>query len=500
MPPPRRRSLVGPLILIVIGVLFLLRNFGYSLPLLHNFVRYWPLLLVLIGLVRLAEFFAARSAGRPAPFMGGGSVFLVIILICVGVGLSAAFHGRDQINWGSLRDNVDVDDDFMHLFGNEYSFDGELTQPMPASGVVRVECDRGNITVNSWDQPQVKVIYHKRVFAGSQSEANSTNQATTPLIQMQGNSVEVRGNTEAAGSKGVASDLEVYVPLKSDVELTGRRGDISATQRTGDIKVSSQHGDVTLDQVTGNVNVSTHHGSLHVSNVTGTVTADGRLDDLVLDTIAGPALVTADIFGDTRLSKLQKGVTIRTSRTELQMARLDGDMTMDSGDLQGDGWQGPISLSTKAKDVSLRNLKGDVRITDDHGDISLESGAAAGLGNMDLTTHHGDVHLRLPSKSNFQYQVVTRHGQINSDFESLRSESHVGSASASGTVGKGGVKVSVTSDAGDIQISKTEESLTAPPEPPAVPKQAMPVPPAKPALPEKQARPAKKKVGDVDVM
>lgn len=500
MPPPRRRSLVGPLILIVIGVLFLLRNFGYTLPLLHNFVRYWPLLLVLIGLVRLAEFFAARSAGRPAPYMGGGSVFLLILLITAGVALSVAFHGRDQINWGSLRDNVDVDENLMHLFGNEYSFDGEVTQPMTAGGTVRVDCERGNITINNWDQPQVKVVYHKRIFAGSQSEANSTNQATIPIVQTQGNAVEVQGNTEAAGTKGVAADLDVYVPLKANVELTTRRGDISATQRTGDVKVSSQHGDVTLDQVTGDVSVTTHHGSLHVSNVTGSVTADGRLDDLVLDTVTGPALITADIFGDTRLSKLQKGVTIRTSRTELQMARLDGDMTMDSGDLDGDGWQGPVSVSTKAKDVSLRNLKGDVRITDDHGDISLESGSAAGLGNMDLTTHHGDVNLRLPSKSNFQYQLVTRHGDINSDFEGVRSESHTGSASASGTVGRGGVKINVTSDTGDVQISKTEESLTAP-EPPAPPaRQAMPTPPAKPAIPGKPARPAKKKVGDVEVM
>jgi DUF4097 and DUF4098 domain-containing protein YvlB len=492
---------VGPLILIVIGVLFLLRNFGYTIPLLHNFVRYWPLLLVLIGVVRLAEFFLARSAGRPAPRMGGGAVFLLILLIVFGAGLSVAFHGRDQINWGSVRDNVDVDDDLMHLFGNEYTFDGELTQPMAASGVVRVDCERGNITINNWDQPQVKVVYHKRLFAGSQSEANSTNQATLPLVQEQGNAVEVRGNTEAAGTKGVAADLDVYVPLKSNVELTTRRGDISVTQRTGDIKASSQHGDVTLDQITGNVTVTTHHGSLHVSNVTGNVTADGRLDDLVLDTIAGPALVTADIFGDTRLSKLQKGVSIRTSRTELQLARLDGDMTMDSGDLQGDGWLGPVSLTTKAKDISLRNLKGDVRINDDHGDISLESGSSAGLGNLDLTTHHGDVHLRLPSKANFQYQVVTRHGEINSDFEGVHSQSHTGSSSASGTVGKGGVKINVVSDTGDVQISKTEESLTAPPEPPAPPaRQAMPAPPSEPAPQEKHAKPAKKKAVDVDVM
>ena len=110
VPPPRRHSVVGPLILIVIGVLFLLRNFGYTIPLLHNFVRYWPLLLVVIGLVRLAEFFAARSAQRPVPRMGGGTVFLLVIVIVAGSGLERAFHARNEINWGSLRDNVDVDD------------------------------------------------------------------------------------------------------------------------------------------------------------------------------------------------------------------------------------------------------------------------------------------------------------------------------------------------------------------------------------------------------
>jgi DUF4097 and DUF4098 domain-containing protein YvlB len=501
MPPPRPRSVAGPLILIVIGILFLLRNFGYTLPLFHDCARYWPLLLVVIGLVRLGEFFYARSTGRPAPRMGGGTVFLLIIVIIVGTSLSAVYHGRDQINWGPLRDNVEVDDNFMHLFGNEYSFDGEVTQPMSTGGTVRVNCDRGNITVNNWDQPQVKVVYRKRIFATSQDEANSTNQATTPRLQAEGSMVDVQANTEGAGPKGVVADMEIFVPQKADLELTERHGDISITQRAGDIKVSSQHGDVTLDQVTGNVNLTTRHGSLKVSNLTGNLMADGRLNDLVLDSITGTALVTADIFGDTRISKLQKGVTIRTSRTELQMARLDGVLTMDSGDMQGDGLLGPVSLATKAKDINLRNLKGDVRISDDHGDINLETGSAAGMGNLDVTTHHGDVHLRLPSKANFQYQVVTRHGEVSSDFENMRAESHAKSSSASGTVGKGGVKVTVTSDTGDIAITKTEESMAAPPEPPVPPaNQAVPAPPAKPAIPDRPAKPAKKKIGDVDVL
>jgi DUF4097 and DUF4098 domain-containing protein YvlB len=477
----------------VIGILFLLRNFGYSIPLFHNFVKFWPLLLVLIGLARLAEFFAARSQQRPVPRMGGGTVFLLIVVIAIGAGLSAAFHGRHDIDWGSVRDHIDMDDDLIHLFGSEYTYDGEVSKEIPAGGAVRVNCERGNITVSNWDQPAVKVIYHKRIFAGSRAEADSTNQATAPRVQAQGTIVEVESNTEGAGSKGVASDIEVFLPLKADVELTARRGDVSVTQRTGDVKIYSQRGDVTLDQVTGNVNITTRKGSLHASNVTGSLTADGHLDDLALDTISGTVFVTADIFGDTRLSKLQKGVTIRTSRTELQFARLDGDLTMDSGDLQGDGLSGPISLSTEAKDVNLRNLKGDVHISDSHGDISIESSAAPTLGNLDLTTHHGDIHLRLPPNANFQYQVATRHGDISSDFEIVRSQGHTGASTATGTVDKGGVKISVSTDTGDVEIRKAGESAAAPgpSEPPTTPQ-----PPAKPAKPAKPG----KKVSDDDVI
>jgi DUF4097 and DUF4098 domain-containing protein YvlB len=478
-PPPRQRSVAGPLILIGIGLLFLLRNFGYRIPLFHNFARYWPLLLVMIGLVRLAEYFSARRTQRPMPRMGGGTMVLLVFVILAGLSISHAYR-QTGFNWGSLRDNADVDDKWMRMFGTEYTYDGEVTQALPAGGALRVNCDHGNITVNTWDQPQVRVVYHKRIFASSRGSADSTNQSTMPRVQLQGTTVEVQGNTEAAGAKGVSSNLEIFVPQKANVDLTATRGDVSVSQRTGEVRVNSQRGDVTLDQVEGDVNVTAQHGSLHASNVAGNLAVSGRLDDLSLDTISGTVLVAADIFVDTRLSKLDKGATIRTSRTNLQLARLDGDLTMDTGDLQGNGVQGPFSLSTKAKDVNLRNLKGDVRISDDTGDIELESTSAASLGNLELTTHHGDVHLRLPPKANFQYKVVTRHGDISSNFENVRSQSHTGGSTASGTVGKGGVKINITSDTGDIEISKATGS-TEPPE------SLTPSAPMKPATPGKKS-------------
>lgn len=484
-PPPytRRRSVVGPILLIVIGTLFLLHNFGYAFPRIEYFVKFWPLVLVAIGLVRMAEYFASRNAGRPVPAMSGGTVFLLVVLVLIGLAMSAAIRHRN-LDWEALRNNPDMDDNLLHLFGSEHTYDGELTQAMPPGGLLRVNSERGNITVNNWDQPQVKVVYHKRIFAGSQDEADSTDKATMPQFQVQGTTVEVQANTEGAGSKGVASDMEVYAPEKADVELTAQRGDVAITQRTGNVKVNAQHGDVSVDQVKGNVNVTTRHGSLNASNITGDLTSEGRLDDLTLDSIAGTVTVTADIFGDTQLSKLEKGATIRTSRTEMQFARLDGDLTMDTGDLQGDGVQGPFSLSTRAKDVDLRNLKGDAHISNDVGDISLEDTSVAALGNLNLATHHGDVHLRLPARANFQFSLATRHGDISSDFENTKTE-HAGASTATGTVGRGSVKINVASDTGDIEIRKVENAGTTPP--------ASPAPPAKPEKPSRG-------VGDDDVL
>jgi len=65
------RRLMGPAILLLIGVLALLHQFDV----ISNFWRlFWPLLLILIGVIKLAERAALASDGYP-PYMygpGGG--------------------------------------------------------------------------------------------------------------------------------------------------------------------------------------------------------------------------------------------------------------------------------------------------------------------------------------------------------------------------------------------------------------------------------------------
>ncbi len=55
-------GLIGPAVLITIGVLFLLGRFGWG----YSFNRLWPVLLIVIGAVKLAEALAS-SAGHIGP-------------------------------------------------------------------------------------------------------------------------------------------------------------------------------------------------------------------------------------------------------------------------------------------------------------------------------------------------------------------------------------------------------------------------------------------------
>jgi hypothetical protein len=58
----RRRSLAGPLVLLLIGVFFLWNNLRPDFPVFDTLARYWPFLLVAWGVVRLLEVLLASEA------------------------------------------------------------------------------------------------------------------------------------------------------------------------------------------------------------------------------------------------------------------------------------------------------------------------------------------------------------------------------------------------------------------------------------------------------
>ena len=451
--PQRRRSFAGPIILIIIGVLFLLRNFGIILP--WSFLaNWWPLLLVLLGVIRLVEYYMARQNNEYPPAVGGGTVVLMIFIIMIGLGITGAYKAKDHINWGGLRDEMGGDEEFMGMFGKNFNYEDQLEKDLPAGTSLKVVSDRGSIAVNTWDEAKIKVVVHKRVFAANDGDANKVNDQTKPTVEIANGVATVNANTQGGGQKGVVTDLEIYVPKKVAVDIAGRRGDVNVSGREAEVKVSSSQGDVVLDQITGNVTTQQNKGSFRISQITGNVTANGRFDDLVAMDVTGGVIVNGDVFGEVKLSKISKGVQFHSSRTDLELARLDGDLDLDSHDLRASNVIGPTTLNVRAKDVNLESITGPIHIQGEKSDISLQVGEKLPLGQIEVSTNTGDVRVTLPSKATFQIQGSTNHGGATTDFSELATSDNNGRGTVNGSVGKGATKITINTNAGDIDIRK----------------------------------------------
>ena len=63
MNPTKTRSLAGPLILIAIGTMFLVQNLS-QINVLKMLWRYWPVILIAVGISKLLEYF--RGSNLPS--------------------------------------------------------------------------------------------------------------------------------------------------------------------------------------------------------------------------------------------------------------------------------------------------------------------------------------------------------------------------------------------------------------------------------------------------
>ncbi|HEU5403242.1 MAG TPA: DUF4097 family beta strand repeat-containing protein [Terriglobales bacterium] len=456
MYPRRRRSLAGPVVLIIIGIVFLLKNLGWSFPWWNLLADWWPVLLIIIGAIKLWEHYEAKRTGEATSGIGGGLVVLMIFIIVFGLSMRGLKHVNNEVNWGEIHDELGIDDDMMNVFGHRaYTFNDEVTQELPANATVKIVSDRGSVAVNAWDNNQVKVVTHKRVYAKNDQDAQQVNSTTKPQIEVAGAAITINANTQGGGPKGVVTDLEIYLPRKVALDISTRRGDVNVTDRTADAHIEATRGDISLDQITGNVTANLSHGSLHASKVTGNITAAGHIDDLVAMDVSGSLTVNGDVIDELKLSKVAKGVAFHSSRSDFELAKLDGDLDMDRTDLRADNVVGPTTMNLKTKDVQLDSVSGELRLQGENGDVTVGF-ANKPLGNVQVSTNHGDIRLTMPSNAGFQLDANTRNGSFNSDYSEFGGSDNKGNnASVKGNVGKGNSKVTVSTDVGDIDIRKS---------------------------------------------
>ena len=453
--PPARRSLFGPVVLISIGIIFLLATTG-RLPareVFDIFAKYWPLLLILWGVAKLIDHQQAQKHGYRTAGMGSGGVFLLILLTFIGLGATGIHRVSSHVNWDDVPEEFGINDDdgFALFMGKKFEYTDQMVQAIPANGTVKVICERGSIKITPSADNQAHVIVHKVVYADDQAAADKYKEVIAPRITTDGATLNLDFSRHGDW-KGGRTDLEVAVPKNVPLDLMTLRGDIDVRDRDAYVKTHTSRGSISLENIKGNSEHQLRHGDFVAKNINGDLAIEGRIDDTQIANVTGTVSLNGDYIGDLQLSKVGKSVRFKSSRTDMEFVRLDGDMTMSGSELTIRNMMGPFRIDTRSKDIHLDDYSGDVRIENTNAEIDLHPKQ---LGNTEVQNRSGRIRLVVPGNANFEVNARADRGEVDTDFNLNKNEDRR-AQSLSGVINRGGPKVQLNTEHGSIAIFKTE--------------------------------------------
>jgi DUF4097 and DUF4098 domain-containing protein YvlB len=483
----RRGSILGPLIILGIGVIFLLAETGRFpwAQSLEWYSRWWPAVLIGAGLVLLAEWAIDQRRSNdgvngPVRVLGGGVVFLLIVLAIAGLFSHLALR---SLAWtdASLGQNFQ---NFDHIFGDRHDGYDTLSSPIDPSAGLVIRDPHGDVTVTgSSSDGQVHVNIHTQTYAWKSQDAESKAQRLRPVFSTEGKNLVM----SVASVDGGQGDLIIEVPHNTSITVQADHGDVSINEIHSPVTLSANHGDVNLNAIDGDVNVHVNDddASFNAHSITGNLTIQGHNGDADLSEITGAVNLRGDFFGTTHLEHITGLVLFETSRTHFEAARIAGDFSVGSDSLDANEVLGPVVLKTHDKNITLDRVQGSITIANRNGTVSTTS--TVPLAAINIQNTHGSVDLGVPENSGFSLSAKTKNGDIENDF-GLSAQGDDDQHSITGTVGTGGPSVSITTSDGDITIRKS----TVPPLPPVppAPPRITTIPPSAPRSPGAPKAPA----------
>src|SRR5947208_14273960 len=445
---PPQRSLFPGLALLFVGLLLLVHSYR-GLDIAQLFRRWWPLLIIFWGAIKLYERMVAGRSGQPRTSpISAGEIFLVLGLLCL-LGVVAAgdvvktrFAGAG-LDWPAR--------------GDIFPFDLNVKPlPVPADCRITIRNGRGDISVRSADDSQIHVDGKKNIKAWNETDAEHIASAISFEIAKNGDSYEVRPAKSGSDSRARV-DLDISVPKGAAVTIRNERGDVSVSDMSkpvivnttrradeihstgGDITLDTGKGDVKVSDTKGNVKISGHGGEISVSSATGGLTIDG------------------EFFGPIRADKIAKGVRFVSQRTDLTLTQLTGHLETGSGNLEIADAPGNLTLRTNSYDISIENAGGKLKVDNRNGNIEVRFSVPP-KEDVEMTNSSSPITLSLPESSSFDIVADCHSCDIDSEFssDSLKQTSSGGDSHLEGKYGKSrGPKITLTTSYGPISLRKT---------------------------------------------
>jgi DUF4097 and DUF4098 domain-containing protein YvlB len=456
-----RRSISGPLVVIAVGLLFFINNFFPEFFSWRSLLRFWPFLLIGLGVIRLVEVLIDAGHARPVQpsFNFGG--FVLLIMGCFFLwGLSHA--GRTvgaRTNWhGFPAFHMDP----TSMFGEEFDYD--MKQSLPVTLPVNtndarlvLEGLRGNVTVTGDDSSEVVVTGHKSIHAFNQHTADQANRTTHVEIVRNGNDIVVRSaGTPERDETTIAYDVDIRVPRRLGLTAQGSPENVTAESLDGNVEISGDRGNVHLTSIGGNVRVETTRRKdlVRAVGIKGNLELRGTGTDLQLEDIVGQVNIQGNYYGTLNFRNLSKPMHFESEQTDLRVEKLPGSISMDLSDFRAEDVTGPLRLRCQSRDIHIANFTNDVEVNVDRGDVELDARRTP-LAKITVRLKAGDIDLAIPEKCPFELHASTAQGDVDNQYGNEVETSSEGRSATMKSKAGSGPMIMLTTDRGNVTVKKS---------------------------------------------
>jgi DUF4097 and DUF4098 domain-containing protein YvlB len=228
------------------------------------------------------------------------------------------------------------------------------------------------------------------------------------------------------GAARMRLDTTVAMDARGLVELTLNGGDVIVrTWDRAEVRVSAQldNGHLSLDASASRVLLGDAEHSDADARFEVTMPRTARLEvaginaEVVVDGVRGGVQVE-NATGDVQLTDVGGLVRAELMTGELHVTRGEGDfrLSLASGDVMLQDVTGRVEVENVSGDITVRGGRArELRLETTSGDVTYE-GTVQAEGTYELSTHSGDVQLRLPEGTRARLEAETYNGEFVSDF------------------------------------------------------------------------------------
>jgi|GEM_PF-2086001 len=434
-----RRSITGPLLIILIGSLLLAQNLYADFSIWNAFAEHWPWLLVAWGGLRLAEHGLRAAQGEPGPAPMRASALVLAVLLCTA---GSAAHGIERADWPG---------DFNLFWGGlkhlEPAHPVLVEGSWPAAGIKTLAIDGylGDIQIVGDDGDSIRLEGKRKIAADSAEQARRASDTSPVGFTV---TAETATLSPSGGSqRRFSGDFVVHAPRSLAVRVSGGDGELKLRDFAAGATIEAA-GAVDVEDIDGSVNVRLRHGRrFEARRIGGDVRLEGGAHNVEAHEVDGAVRLTGDHFG--RLEIAATGpLEVAGRRLEVQApAGIAGRLKAEKRKLEIAGVPGRLDVTTRERwRIEASELGGPTRLIGSRGEARVELGPER-IHDLEVRLESGDIELRLPPDADFELEAQA------TDIDNALPKADDGSGGPLKlSSGGGGAKIRLETDRGRIRL------------------------------------------------